>query len=161
MFSFKKFKNGSRPHFDEASTNSSSTISGSRSSSFDHPLSPPPDSYCSKQTNVLVVGQVYEDTILTVDEFPDQDTRTRTNNKQQECGGRGVYTAKVLAQFPKMTPYIMSSIGPKESNTKLISELESKGVKTSTCFYRKTPTPSSYIIQCKNTSSRTVISYNT
>lgn len=43
----------------------------------------------------------------------------------------------------------------------LLSQLEAKGIMTSACLYRKEPTPSSYIIQSKQTGTRTIISANT
>lgn len=178
VFSFSKRSKNSRLIIDESSSGSS--ISASRSSSFDQPLSPTlPDTLNSKAVNVLIVGQVYQDTIMTVDYYPGEDTKVRSSHTQQRRGGNCVNTAEVLAQFPKMNPFIMSAVGPKESSryisnlplcnsililflySNLLAQLESKGVKTSSCFYRKSPTPSCYIIQCKDTGSRTIISSNT
>lgn len=107
------------------------------------------------------MGQVYQDTILTVDYFPQEDTKIRASHTQQRRGGNCVNTAEVLAQFPKMNTFVMSAVGPKEQTQTLFSQLEQKGIKTSTCFHRKSPTPSCYIIQCKDTGSRTIISSNT
>ncbi|KAI7851861.1 Ribokinase-like protein [Circinella umbellata] len=55
----------------------------------------------------------------------------------------------------------MSAIGPKESSREMMTQLENKGIKTSTCIVRKSPTPSSYIIQSRATGSRTIISNTT
>ncbi|OAD08047.1 hypothetical protein MUCCIDRAFT_131707, partial [Mucor lusitanicus CBS 277.49] len=120
---------------------------------------------------VLIVGQVYQDTIMTVDYYPGEDTKVRSSHTQQRRGGNCVNTAEVLAQFPKMNPFIMSAVHLKSIfmqldfnsllYSNLLAQLESKGVKTSSCFYRKSPTPSCYIIQCKDTGSRTIISSNT
>ncbi|EIE84350.1 hypothetical protein RO3G_09060 [Rhizopus delemar RA 99-880] len=55
----------------------------------------------------------------------------------------------------------MSALGPQNTSNALLEELESKGIKTSTCLFRKEPTPSSYIIQSSKTGSRTIISCNT
>ncbi|KAI8150308.1 Ribokinase-like protein [Fennellomyces sp. T-0311] len=52
----------------------------------------------------------------------------------------------------------MSALGPKDASRQLIAQLEAKGIKTTTCLFRKSPTPSSYIIQSKATASRTIIS---
>ncbi|GAA5813729.1 hypothetical protein MFLAVUS_007216 [Mucor flavus] len=161
VFSFSKRKNkNSRLVIDECSSGSS--VSASRSSSFDQPMSPVlPDSLNSKLVNVLIVGQVYQDTIMTVDYYPQEDTKVRSSHTQQRRGGNCVNTAEVLSQFPKMNTSIMSAVGPKEQSHILLSQLEQKGIKTHTCFYRKSPTPSCYIIQCKDTGSRTIISCNT
>ncbi|ORE20085.1 Ribokinase-like protein [Rhizopus microsporus] len=55
----------------------------------------------------------------------------------------------------------MSALGPKDTCDTLLSQLEAKGIMTSACLYRKEPTPSSYIIQSKQTGTRTIISANT
>lgn len=168
MFSFPNISKKLRKHpFDETSTTNSSQTTITTNSSSDFCLTPIDDnsmpSIHSKQKliNILIVGQIYEETILTVDDFPNEDTTTKTPHKhQQACGGRGVQTASILAQFPKITPFIMSSVGTGNSS-KLFTELESKGVRTSTCFQRKSPTPSAFIIQSTRSNSRTVICHNT
>jgi ketohexokinase len=105
--------------FDESSSGSS--ITNSISSSFDQsPILP--DTLNSKSVNVLVVGQVYQDTIMTVDYYPQEDTKMRSSHTQQRRGGNCVNTAEVLAQFPKMNPFVMSAIGPKESSRYFISK---------------------------------------
>lgn len=115
VFSFNKKKTRSRLVIDECSSGSS--VSASRSSSFDQPMSPVlPDSLNSKLVNVLVVGQVYEDTIMTVDYYPQEDTKVRSSHTQQRRGGNCVNTAEVLSQFPKMNTSIMSAVGPKEQS---------------------------------------------
>lgn len=129
--------------------------------------------------NVLLVGQVYVDTILTVDHFPEEDTKLRTTDTQERKGGNCLNTAEVLCQFPNINPFVMSALGPQNTSkynnaikhfvnkltfivcSALLEELESKGIKTSTCLFRKEPTPSSYIIQSSKTGSRTIISCNT
>lgn len=113
VFNNIKRKIKSKQTLDDFSSGSS--ISASRSSSFDQPLSPIlPDSLNTKFVNVLLVGQVYHDTILTVDYYPQEDSKMRSSHTQQRRGGNCVNTAEVLAQFPKMNTFIMSAIGPKD-----------------------------------------------
>jgi hypothetical protein len=115
VFSFSKRNTKSRLVIDESSSGSS--LSASRSSSFDQPMSPVlPDSLNSKLVNVLIVGQVYQDTIMTVDYYPREDTKMRSNHTQQRRGGNCVNTAEVLSQFRKMNTFIMSAVGPKEQS---------------------------------------------
>lgn len=124
VFSFSKRKNkNSRLVIDECSSGSS--VSASRSSSFDQPMSPVlPDSLNSKLVNVLIVGQVYQDTIMTVDYYPQEDTKVRSSHTQQRRGGSCVNTAEVLSQFPKMNTSIMSAVGPKEQSQYDYQELK-------------------------------------
>ncbi|CEG71590.1 hypothetical protein RMATCC62417_07299 [Rhizopus microsporus] len=112
-------------------------------------------------SNILLVGQVYLDTILTVDNFPEEDSKLRATDVQQRRGGNCLNTAEVLCQFPKINIFLMSALGPKDTCDTLLSQLEAKGIMTSACLYRKEPTPSSYIIQSKQTGTRTIISANT
>lgn len=116
VFSFShKRKPKSRLVIDESSSGSS--LSASRSSSFDQSMSPVlPDSLNSKLVNILIVGQIYQDTIMTVDYYPQEDTKMRSSHTQHRTGGNCVNTAKVLSQFPKMNTFIMSAVGPKEQS---------------------------------------------
>jgi ketohexokinase len=114
VFSFSnknRSKGNSRKIIDE--TSSGSSITNSISSSSDQSILPDLN---SKSVNVLIVGQVYQDTIMTVDYYPQEDTKMRSSHTQQRRGGNCVNTAEVLAQFPKMNPFVMSAIGPKESS---------------------------------------------
>ncbi|KAI8086398.1 putative PfkB family kinase [Halteromyces radiatus] len=130
--------------------------------------SPPLEEQCqttesespSTVVNVLLVGQIYNDTILYINEYPKEDTKLRANDMEQRRGGNICNTAEVLSQFPRLNPHVMSCLGPKEASTALISSLETLGIKTKACIHRQTPTPSSYIIQSADSGSRTIISYN-
>ncbi|KAI8063678.1 Ribokinase-like protein [Gilbertella persicaria] len=113
-----------------------------------------------KPFKVLLVGQIYQDTILKVDAYPQEDSKSQSV-QQMRCGGNCVNTAEVLVQFSRTCPYVMSAVGPKETTAMLLTQLESKGIKTSTCYHRKQPTPSCYIISTQQTGSRTIISCNT
>jgi ketohexokinase len=161
---------------------SRSSTSSSRSSSFDQQISPiHPDAISTKHTNVLLVGQIYMDTIMTVEYYPQEDSKIQSGHTHQRRGGNCLNTAEVLSQFSKVNVSVMSAIGSKESSrldpfslnilnclayfdvfyfSALISQLEARNIKTSTCVHRKAPTPSCYIIQCKDTGSRTIISCN-
>ena len=66
--------------------------------------------------NVLLVGQIYLDTILDVDHFPEEDHKLRALNMEQRRGGNIGNTSEVLAQFFHVNVYVMSAIGPKESS---------------------------------------------
>ncbi|RUS23869.1 Ribokinase-like protein, partial [Jimgerdemannia flammicorona] len=126
-----------------------------------HSLSTPPPSAVSKGSpvtnNILVVGAIYQDTILHVNGFPDEDEKRRAEKIEVRRGGNAGNTVEVLAQFPRITTWLMSSLG----NKKVSSDLEIHGVKTSTCVFRKKAVnPSSYIIHNKQNGSRTIISYN-
>ncbi|RUP51196.1 Ribokinase-like protein [Jimgerdemannia flammicorona] len=130
-----------------------------------HSLSTPPPSAVSKGSpvtnNILVVGAIYQDTILHVNGFPDEDEKRRAEKIDVRRGGNAGNTVEVLAQFPRITTWLMSSLGNKKVSSSLISDLEIHGVKTSTCVFRKKAVnPSSYIIHNKQNGSRTIISYN-
>ncbi|KAI8356203.1 Ribokinase-like protein [Blakeslea trispora] len=110
-----------------------------------------------KPLKVLIIGQIYQDTILTVDDFPQEDTKTRAQQTTFRWGGSCINIAEILVQFPKAQPHIMSAVGPKETVARMISSLDSKGIKTY-CFHRKQSTPSCYVIHSKLTGSRTTVS---
>ncbi|KAI9010424.1 Ribokinase-like protein [Phycomyces nitens] len=110
--------------------------------------------------HILIVGQIYNDTILHVSHFPAEDTKQRATHTEQRIGGNCTNTCRVLAQFPKTHVWCMSAIGTKESSVGLVSELESSGIKMTTCLYRQSGMPSSYIIHNEASGSRTIISCN-
>ena len=66
--------------------------------------------------NVLLVGQIYLDTILDVENFPQEDHKLRALNMEQRHGGNIGNTSEVLAQFFHVNVYVMSAIGPRESS---------------------------------------------
>ncbi|KAF7732512.1 hypothetical protein EC973_003258 [Apophysomyces ossiformis] len=151
-------KTRSKASLSEASSSSSSRAP-SRSNSWDClPSLTVTDNSSYKPVNVLLVGQIYLDTILHMDRFPEEDSKRRAESMEQRRGGNSANAAEVLSQFPRVNVWLMSAVGPKESTSSLLSQLESKAINTSVCINRKTPTPSSYIIHSKETGSRTIIS---
>jgi hypothetical protein len=65
------------------------------------------------QATVLVVGQLYQDFILHVDHFPEEDAKKRANNLEIRSGGNCGNTLRVLSQFPGVSAWCMSSLGSK------------------------------------------------
>ena len=84
-----------------------------RSKSLDR-LTAPLDT--GRAANVLLVGQIYLDTILDVDHFPAEDHKLRATRMEQRRGGNIGNTAEVLAQFSRVSVYCMSALGPKDSS---------------------------------------------
>lgn len=66
--------------------------------------------------NVLLVGQLYVDTILHVDGFPEEDSKGRANYVEQRIGGNTCNTAQVLAQFHHINVCYMSAAGSRETS---------------------------------------------
>lgn len=65
--------------------------------------------------HVLLVGQIYLDTILEVDHFPEEDHKLRARRMEQRRGGNCGNTAELLAQFPGISVSLMSALGAKET----------------------------------------------
>ncbi|GAA5805690.1 hypothetical protein HPULCUR_011213 [Helicostylum pulchrum] len=113
-----------------------------------------------KVVNVLLVGQVYIDTILHVTEFPEEDTKTRATDAEQRTGGNTYNTAQVLAQFHHLNVCYMSAAGSRETSNHIVEELKSRHVQQVLLFRDKDLTPSSTIIHNRKSGSRTIISNN-
>ncbi|CEP17078.1 hypothetical protein [Parasitella parasitica] len=94
------------------------------------------------RNRILLVGQIYQDTILHVSQFPQEDTKIRATNAQQRTGGNTCNTAKVLAQFRDINVCYMSAAGSRESSR------------------QDKMLPSSVIIHSEESGSRTIISSN-
>jgi hypothetical protein len=71
-------------------------------------------SMSSNGANVLLVGQLYQDFILHVDEFPSEDAKKRASKLEIRSGGNCGNTLKVLSQLPNVQTWCMTSLGPKE-----------------------------------------------
>ncbi|KAI8341140.1 Ribokinase-like protein [Chlamydoabsidia padenii] len=110
--------------------------------------------------NILLVGQIYEETIFYIDKYPNEGEQISARNRIQRQGGSICNMAQVLSQFPRLDPYVMSCLGNKADSSKLVSSLEKRGINISTCTYRKSPLASTSIIYNDDHKSRTVISYN-
>ncbi|KAI8067799.1 Ribokinase-like protein [Gongronella butleri] len=107
---------------------------------------------------VLLVGQVYHDTIIYMDRYPEEDSKLRARDTEERRGGNICNTAQVLVQQPHVEPWCLSALGPEDDSRGLESQLAKNGIKT-LGIYRETPLPSSYIIQSA-TGTRTIISCN-
>ncbi|KAI8059712.1 Ribokinase-like protein [Thamnidium elegans] len=110
--------------------------------------------------NVLLVGQVYIDTILHVTDFPEEDTKTRAIGAEQRTGGNTYNTAQVLAQFDHVNVCYMSAAGSRETSSHITEELKSRDIQDVLLFRREDLTPSSTIIHNQKSGSRTIISNN-
>lgn len=69
---------------------------------------------------VLLVGQVYLDTILNVPHFPEEDSKLRATEVIERTGGNACNTAQVLTQFHDEVCY-MSAVGSRETTKYVIS----------------------------------------
>ncbi|KAG9295983.1 hypothetical protein G9A89_011835 [Geosiphon pyriformis] len=111
---------------------------------------------------ILAIGTAYEDTILYVDKFPPEDGKQRAQRVEKRRGGNAGNTLTVLSQFPITLSFFMASMASKEASTFLLQDFEAHNINTSTCIFRSNAThaPVAYIIHADNTSSRTIINYN-
>jgi ketohexokinase len=68
------------------------------------------------QINILLIGQLYVDTILHVHDFPEEDSKTRANYAEQRTGGNTCNTAKVLSQYKQLNVCYMSAAGSHDNS---------------------------------------------
>ncbi|KAF2792278.1 Ribokinase-like protein [Melanomma pulvis-pyrius CBS 109.77] len=123
--------------------------------------------------NIVCVGAVYIDTILTVPHYPVEDQKLRASKRTRRRGGNCGNTLEVFQQLlqfllnssspPKL--HLLAILPAKDSiDTKLISKsLEKQQLRLeSACIYRSEfqEAASSYIIKNENKSSRTIVSIN-
>lgn len=69
------------------------------------------------KSNVLLVGQIYLDTILHVPKFPEEDSKLRATSSEQRTGGNTCNSAKVLGQFDQVNVCYMSAVGSRETSS--------------------------------------------
>lgn len=70
----------------------------------------------AEKRNVLLVGQIYLDTILHVPKFPEEDSKLRATYLEQRTGGNTCNSAKVLSQFDQVNVCYMSAAGSRETS---------------------------------------------
>lgn len=123
--------------------------------------------------NIVCVGAVYIDTILTVPHFPVEDQKLRASKRTRRRGGNCGNTLEVfqqLLQFLLNSPsppklHLLAVLPAEDSiDTKLIgTSLEKQKLRLdSACIYRSEfqEAASSYIIKNEKKSSRTIVSIN-
>nr|CAG8454987.1 5148_t:CDS:2 [Entrophospora candida]CAG8456377.1 14205_t:CDS:2 [Entrophospora candida] len=76
--------------------------------------------------------------------------------------GNAGNTLTVLSQLPLTTCHFMASMASKEASIFLIQDFKVHDINTSACIFRSNAThaPVAYIMHADNTSSRTIINYN-
>ncbi|KAK4457757.1 Ketohexokinase [Cladorrhinum samala] len=124
--------------------------------------------------HLILIGACYLDTILTVPEFPEEDSKLRATSLKVRRGGNCPNTLEVLQQListgpscqsVKLRPHLISCL-PSASATATRNILSSFGenplVDFTRCLYReKYDEPaSSYIIRSEKTGSRTIVNFN-
>src|SRR4051794_40511259 len=65
-------------------------------------------------TDILFVGALYQDTILTVDGFPLEDAKKSAESVTVRRGGNVGNTLEVLSQFPKVNLWLMAAMASKD-----------------------------------------------
>jgi ketohexokinase len=119
--------------------------------------------------DIVCVGAIYIDTILTVPHFPVEDQKLRASKLTRRRGGNCGNTLEVLAQLTRRLRIRQPQLlliavlpAPNSPDTRLIrSSLPNMGL-DSGCIYRidAQEAASSYIIQNTENDSRTIISIN-
>lgn len=119
--------------------------------------------------DIVCVGAIYIDTILTVPHFPVEDQKLRASKLTRRRGGNSGNTLEVLSQLTRRLRVRQPQLllitvlpAPNSPDTKLIrSSLPNIGL-DSGCIYRidAQQAASSYIIQNTENDSRTIVSIN-
>jgi ketohexokinase len=120
--------------------------------------------------NIVCVGAIYIDTILTVPHFPLEDQKLRASKRTRRRGGNCGNTLEVLTQLtehlgptPQPQLYLIAVLPSYDSpDTRLIRSKLPNVELDSSCIYRpgSQEAASSYIIQNLKTDSRTIVSIN-
>ncbi|KAK4163535.1 Ketohexokinase [Cladorrhinum sp. PSN259] len=125
--------------------------------------------------HLILVGACYLDTILTVPEFPEEDSKLRATDLQVRRGGNCPNTLEVLQQLlasgkheVQVRPHLIACLpGVNTTVTHKIflsfgDDDETRLVDLTHCLYRTgyDEPASSYIIRSSKTGSRTIVNYN-
>ncbi|KAF3050762.1 hypothetical protein E8E11_009806 [Didymella keratinophila] len=122
---------------------------------------------------LICVGAVYMDTILSVPQFPQEDTKLRATKVERRRGGN---TANALEVFTQLLPrqgdrdestytseqYLLTVLPEYLSEDSKAVMLSLPGISSELCLFRKDErlAASSYIIQSAQNQTRTIVSAN-
>lgn len=120
--------------------------------------------------DIVCVGAIYIDTILTVPHFPVEDQKLRASKRTRKRGGNCGNTLEVLSQLtqhlpPTMQPklHLIAVLpAPDSLDTRLVRSSLPDVELDSGCIYRadSQEAASSYIIRNAENDSRTIVSIN-
>lgn len=106
---------------------------------------------------ILGVGVAVRDTILTVDGYPPEDSKSRALARRVACGGNAANTLVVLAALGHR-PSLAASLAADEAGRALREALEACGVDTAACrIHQDARTPESFILHNRRNGSRTIV----
>ena len=120
---------------------------------------------------VLIVGACYEDIRVTVDSYPEEDSKGTAKSMTKTRGGNGANSAVVLAQLLSRRPtlgtvHFMSTLPVEDSSNQFIfHDLRKYNVQidASTNWISDDPSakvPQAIIVLSESTHSRTILSHN-
>ncbi|KAF2759605.1 D-sorbose [Pseudovirgaria hyperparasitica] len=117
---------------------------------------------------ILAVGACYLDTILSVSHYPREDEKLRAESLLQRRGGNCPNTLEVLQQLAKsdnnwnLRLELCATLPARDCAATKTIKNSLPGVWFDHCFHREDSqeAASSYIIQSKATSTRTIVNYN-
>lgn len=108
---------------------------------------------------ILVIGHAAYDITFPLDKFPEENTKTRVENRV-ECGGGPAFNAAYLLGKWGMDVSFAGIVGNDNFGTKLRKQIQMVGVKTD---YLQTtndfPTTNSFIVANTENGSRTILTY--
>lgn len=111
---------------------------------------------------VALVGTATIDLTLRVEEYPQEDTKTRAQGRTKSTGGNATNSAKTLAQTSGFGIMLVAPIGRDQDSEWARDVLKREGVMTDGLIedYRPDSSlPTSYILSSRRSGSRTVINY--
>jgi len=109
------------------------------------------------KTRVLFVGNVCVDICVYAENYPEEDSKTRTNEVVKRRGGNAATSAIVASYLGTPNVFVVGNLGSQESTEVVRRDFDKAGVDYSYCIRKEAPQNTSYIVLSRKTGSRTIV----
>jgi len=111
----------------------------------------------TKRDHIVFVGNVCVDICVYVDQFPKEDSKSRTNEVVNRRGGNASTSAIVASYLGTPNVSFVGILGTANSSEIITEDFKSAGVHHDFCIRKDAPQSTSYIILSRGSGSRTIV----
>jgi len=106
---------------------------------------------------VLFIGNVCVDICMYVDDYPKEDSKSRTNEVVTRRGGNASTSAIVASYLGTPNVSFVGTLGPDSSIGVIVNDFDKAGIDYTYCLRDSAPQSTSYIFLSRESGSRTII----
>jgi len=115
------------------------------------------DSGLDARERVLFIGNVCVDICVYVDEYPKEDSKSRTNEVVTRRGGNAATSAIVASYLGTPNVSFVGTLGSDSSIGVIVNDFDKAGIDYKYCLRKTEPQSTSYIFLSRESGSRTIV----